>query len=635
MTLRGFSRLFILVLATFSAISGRAQEQQHQARLVVHLLDYLAKDYTGAVGEDGQILSESEYAEQVEFAQTAAKAATEIPELKERPEIAVGVNSLLLSIQAKDGPAKVIPLARSMQTAVLEATKLQVTPNRWPDLDKAAKLYADNCALCHGVTGGGDGPAGVALDPKPANFLDYDAMNAAAPMGEFNTIRLGVPGTGMAPYPQISDEDTWSLAAYVLSLRHQAPQADPGLVFDDELLKKSSTLSDIDLAAFLNVSLDEKNGKLAAVRLHSESSDKVNTLAAARDLLKQSSDAFAKGDFKAAKDFALQSYLQGVEPVEPRLRTSDSRIVVEVEEAMIAVRAAIEEQSPQEEFSKRIATAQQVIDKADALLGSGSIDSKVAFVAASGILLREGFEAALIILALLSVIRAMGVKGAAYWVHAGWILAVALGVLCWFLLGVAFDISGAAREVMEGFTSLLAVIILITVGFWLHRHAEIGRWTKFLKEKVQHAADTQNLIGLFTISFIAVFREAIETVLFLRVIWFDADPSAKTSILSGLVLTAVFILVGAWAAVKYSAKLPISKLFTASALIMGALAFILTGKGVHSLQEAGYVSVNSIMPYLRWELFGIYPSVETLLSQIVVLAIVIVLWMQGKKTSPA
>lgn len=638
MTFRSFfSRLFVLIAFTSPLTFGmaRAEEQQHQARLVVHLLDYLAKDYSGAVGEDGKVLSDSEYAEQVEFAQTAAKAATEIPELIAKPEIASGVTSLLSAIQAKEAPSKIIPLARAMQAAVLDATKLQVTPQRWPNLDKAAKLFADNCALCHGSTGAGDGPAGVSLDPKPANFTDHEAMDAAAPMGEFNTIRLGVPGTGMAPYPQLSDEDTWSLAAYVVSLRHMAPASDLGLTFDDELLKKSSTLNDIDLAQYLGVPLEEKGGKLAAVRLHKEATDKVNTLAIARDLLNQSSDAFAKGDFKTAKDLALQSYLQGIEPVEPRLQAVDSSIVVEIEEAMIAVRGAIEKRAPASELEEKITSALTTIDKADSLLGTKGVDARVAFVAASGILLREGFEAALLILSLLSVIRAMGAKRAAHWVHGGWILAVALGVLCWFLLGVVFDVSGAARELMEGFTSIFAVFVLITVGFWLHRHAEIGRWTKFLREKVQHAVDTKNLIGLASISFLAVFREALETVLFLRVIWFDADQSARTSMLSGLGITFVFIIASSWAAIRFSAKLPVSKLFQFSAYIMGALAFILTGKGVHSLQEAGTVSVHSIVPYLRWELLGVYPSVETLLSQILVLALVVFLWVKGKKPSPA
>lgn len=633
MTFRS-SLSFLLLIISFVPLSLRADDQ-HQARLTVHLLDYLAKDYGGAVSETGEVLSEFEYAEQVEFATTAAKASTEIPELKARPEISQGVNELLLAIQAKTAPSKIVPLARAMQVSVLEATQLKVTPARWPNLKKAADLYAAQCAICHGAEGAGDGAAGQGLDPKPANFLDHDMMDAAAPLGEFNTIRLGVPGTGMAPYPNLSDDDTWSLAAYVIALRHKAPSADLGLVFDRVLLEKAATSNDIELAKHLGVALEEKNGKLAAVRLHQESTETVNTLTIAKDHLASAEKSFLEGDVKTAKEFALRSYLEGIEPVEPRIRTENPELLITLETVMGAVRNAIEQKAPIAEVKAKAEIARTAIDEADALLKSSSIDSRVAFLAASGIMLREGFEAALIILSLLAVIRAMGAARAAYWVHGGWILAVILGVVSWFLLGAVFDISGAARELMEGFTSLFAVAVLVVVGFWLHRHSEIGRWTKFLKEKVQHAVDTKNLLGLATISFLAVFREAFETVLFLRVIWFDADSGAKTSLISGVLVTSVFIIAAAGLAVRYSAKLPVSRLFTLSAYIMGVLAFILTGKGVHSLQESGLLTSTPAMPYLRWELAGLYPSWETLIAQILVLTLVVVLWVRGKKPSPA
>ena len=507
---------FLPLLLLLLPLTLRADDQ-HQARLTVHLLDYLAKDYGGAVGEDGNVLSESEYAEQVEFATTAAKAVTEIPELKLRPEISRGVDELLGSIQAKAAPSKIIPLARSMQVALLDATKLQVTPARWPNLKKAADLYAAQCAICHGDEGAGDGPAGQGLDPKPANFLDHKAMDAASPLGEFNTIRLGVPGTGMTPYPNLSDDDTWSLAAYVIALRHKAPNADLGLVFDRALLEKAATSNDIDLAKHLGVALEEENGKLAAVRLHQETGETVNTLTIAKDHLASAEKSFLEGDVKAATEFALRSYLEGIEPVEPRILTEDPELLITLETVMGALRNAIERKAPIDEVQTKIQVARAALDEADSRLRSAGIDSRVAFLAASGIMLREGFEAALIILSLLAVIRAMGVVRAALWVHGGWILAVVLGIFSWFFLGAVFDISGAARELMEGLTSLFAVAVLVVVGFWLHRHSEIGRWTKFLKEKVQHAVDTKNLIGLATISFLAVFREAFETVLFLRV----------------------------------------------------------------------------------------------------------------------
>lgn len=625
----------VVFLLSFLSFSLFAEEQQHSARLVVHLLDYLAKDYPGAVDETGKLLSESEYAEQVEFVDTAFKASGEIPELASREDIKAKITALHDSIEAKGAPSKVTSLARSIQVDLLAATHLAVSPLHWPNREKGQKLFADNCSICHGASGAGDGPGGVALNPKPANFLDHGKMDGAAPLGAFNTIRLGVQGTGMAAWQKFSDDETWALAFYVIALRHQKPTEDIKLDFDDKLLKQSATLSDFELAKVLGVDLKEKNGKLATIRFHQENSEKVNTLDLSRTYLHDAEEAYKKGDHEAAKGSALRSYLEGIEPVEPRLKAQDPAMVSELETVMFVVRSSIEKNGSPAELHSAIEAALVKIDQVDESLKSKGIDSRVAFAAASGILLREGFEAALLILSLLSVVNALGARRAALWVHAGWVAALALGVTCWFVLGVLFDISGAQRELLEGSTSLVAVLVLIGVGFWLHRHSEIGRWTRFIKSKVQTAIDGKNLIGLASISFLAVFREAIESVLFLRVIWFDANSSAKTAMLTGTGLTLAFIIVSCWLAVKYSAKLPISQLFKISAYIMAILAFILTGKGIHALQESGLISINHILPYLRWELIGIYPSTETLLSQVVIMSLIAVLWIQGRKPSEA
>ena len=102
-----------------------------------------------------------------------------------------------------------------------------------------------------------------------------------------------------------------------------------------------------------------------------------------------------------------------------------------------------------------------------------------------------------------------------------------------------------------------------------------------------------------------------------------------------MTFASAFIIAAASLAVRYSTKLPVSRLFTLSAYIMGVLAFILTGKGVHSLQESGLITSTPAVSYLRWELAGLYPSWETLIAQVSVLALVVILWIRGKIPSPA
>src|SRR5205823_2391174 len=120
-------------------------------------------------------------------------------------------------------------------------------------------------------------------------------------------------------------------------------------------------------------------------------------------------------------------------------------------------------------ISEQAAEIQQTFNQIGALLETETLTPWLAFLAAAAVVLREGFESILIIFAFLTFIRATGEKSVSKWIHFGWILALGAGVLTWFLAGTLIHLSGAKREVIEGMTTLLAVIVLLYVGFWLHR----------------------------------------------------------------------------------------------------------------------------------------------------------------------
>jgi high-affinity iron transporter len=152
----------------------------------------------------------------------------------------------------------------------------------------------------------------------------------------------------------------------------------------------------------------------------------------------------------------------------------------------------------------------------------------VAFGAAFSIFLREGFEAVLIVIVLISILRAMGQSEAVRWVHFGWIAAVASGLAIWFASGLLLAIGSVRRELMEGSISVLAVAVLIYVGFWLHRYSEVKKWHAYLEAKLRHGLTKGSFRVLALVSFLAVFRESFEVVLFLRAIWIDLDSSGQT-----------------------------------------------------------------------------------------------------------
>lgn len=252
---------------------------------------------------------------------------------------------------------------------------------------------------------------------------------------------------------------------------------------------------------------------------------------------------------------------------------------------------------------------------------------------AFGILLREGFEAVLLIVALLGVLRASGAKNARRWVHGGWIAAVALGAVVWFFSGWLMGISGMGRELMEGITGTLTVGILLYIGFWLHSRTEITRWKSFIHHQVKSALEDKNLIQLAFISFLAAFREAIETVLFLRAIWLEGGNDSKLFLGLGVLAAFGAVLLLGWLLLTFSARIPVKTLFNVSSLIMVGLSIILTGKAVHSFQEVDLARVTASPLDLHWDWLGFYPTWEVQLAQLVVLSLSIFLWIQGKKPS--
>src|SRR5262245_3314091 len=203
---------FIFLLLTFClAASFWCAKPPEAPRLIVHLLDYLAQDYGGAV-LGGKVVNEGEYREQVEFMALVMQAEKELPADSKEPEFRDGLLQLQSLILQKADPSQVATLARRLQSDLLKLSGLQVAPGRWPDLARGAAIYGQNCAVCHGVEGRGNGPAAGGLDPPPANFHEAERMDLFTPLKGFNSIRLGIPGTPMASFPNLTDQEIWDLS---------------------------------------------------------------------------------------------------------------------------------------------------------------------------------------------------------------------------------------------------------------------------------------------------------------------------------------------------------------------------------------------------------------------------------------
>ncbi|HEX8262434.1 MAG TPA: FTR1 family protein, partial [Allosphingosinicella sp.] len=242
------------------------------------------------------------------------------------------------------------------------------------------------------------------------------------------------------------------------------------------------------------------------------------------------------------------------------------------------------------------------------------------FLGAFTILLREGLEALLIVVAMLAFLRKADRAEMVRPVHWGWIAALIAGVATWWAATHLVSISGASRELTEGFGSILAAVILLFVGIWMHGKAQADEWQRYIREKVGQALSRKSAWFLFLLAFIAVYREVFETILFFAAL---SAEGRLAPLLGGAAAAAALLGLIAVLMLRYSRKLPIAKFFTYSSALIAMLAVVLAGKGVAALQEAGMIGVTPLGSAPRVEILGLYPTVEGLLAQLAALAVLL------------
>lgn len=341
--------------------------------------------------------------------------------------------------------------------------------------------------------------------------------------------------------------------------------------------------------------------------------------AIAKTKLGESVIALQSGNRAAAAKLALSAYLDGFEPVEPALATRNRQLFEKIEAAMVSYRALVANGTPTEVQAAH-QRLQGMLDEADKVLAPSENDAVAAFIGALTILLREGLEALLVVVAMLAFLKKAERSDVVVYVHAGWVAALAAGGITWGVATYLVGVSGASRELTEGLSSLFAAVVLLGVGMWMHNKSVAGRWQIYLKEKLSSALNKRTAWFLFSLAFVAVYREVFETVLFYTALWSEGNG---WPLLAGLGSGMALLALLAWVLLRTSARLPIGQFFAVSSTLVAALSVILAGKGIAGLQEAGLVHVNS-MAIPRIDLLGIYPSWQTVLAQLAVLLVVVV-----------
>ena len=634
------ARLFLavaLVALAHLPQAARAQDTAPSAEVAWRLLDYIAVDYPGAVSK-GRIISEAEYAEMREFSASVRSRIGALPASSAKPQLLTEANALIASVDQRGEPADVARQARTLATDLLKAYPVPLAPRQAPDLARGAALYAEQCASCHGAAGKGDGPNAKGLEPPPIAFTDLARARERSLFGLYQVIGQGLDGTAMASFAHLPSEDRWSLAFYVGTLAYsreaarageQAWRAGPhmrGVVPDLQVLTQTTPAS---LAA--RVGEPQATQLMAYLRGHPEAvaTPSSGGLDVARRKLAESLAAYQAGERKRAEELALSAYLDGFEPVEPLLRARDGALMARIEGAMGALRASLGRGAPPTEVSAQVARLQSLFDQAGQALAPEQASAASSFLGAFTILLREGVEALLIVIAMIAFLRKAERRDVLAYVHGGWIAALVAGGLTWAAATYLISISGASRELTEGFGSLVSAVVLISVGVWMHGKAQAGAWQAYIRDKLSAALSKRSAWFLFLLAFLVVYREVFETILFYAALW---SQGGQLAMVSGAALAVVCLAVIAWALLSYSKRLPIAQFFSYSSILIAVLAVVLAGKGVAGLQEAGILDVRPLAALPRIEVLGVFPTWEGLLAQLLTLtAVVVGFWAAGRR----
>ncbi|MFJ4144478.1 FTR1 family protein [Pseudomonas sp. NPDC089734] len=620
-----FMAWLLLPLLAFCSFSSLADPVDGAAQ-ALHLLDYIGADYPATVAE-GKVIDESEYREQVEFLGVLQGLIVALPQRAERAALEQGVAALQDAVNTRQDGALVARQARQLGAKLAVAYEVSQAPIITPDPVRGAPLYAQNCAVCHGDIGAGDGPAGIGMTPAPANLRDAARLDRLSLYDIYNTLGLGVSGTDMPAFAdQLDDRQRWDIATYIASFSAQ-PVSSP-----------AKTFNLADLARQTPAEVNAAEGPEVAATFRAQRAQPPQVQRGPAQLLDYTSStldkslaAYGAGDHEQAYDLSVAAYLEGFELVESSLDNVDANVRKETEKALMAYRQSLQDGLPLAQAAQKLEAAKARLKESAGLLGSDGLSVSLSYISGLLILLREGLEAILVLAAILAFLRNTGQQSAVRSVNVGWGLALLAGLATWALAAYVIDVSGAQRELLEGATALFASVMVLWLGVWMHDRRHAAAWQDYVKSSLVGGGGR---FGFAVLAFFSVYRELFEVILFYETLWLQAGPAGHNAVLAGGA-TALVLLVGlAWVILRGSAKLPLSLFFGINAALLCALSVVFAGHGVKALQEAGIFGTRPV-PFFEFDWLGIHADAYSLSAQAVALLAIAVLYGRSRLKGPA
>lgn len=463
--------------------------------------------------------------------------------------------------------------------------------------------------------GGGDtGAAGRAAAAKllPAAERTRDAARSADWTAAAEAYRAVVNGWTPAERGIRGDNPAvYGLLETKMSLLRVALQAEP--VRGDAALAESGAL--------VTLLSDYSEGKTVN---SADTSGEPASIEGLISYLNKASASAGAGDSPAAAA-VMEQFITAWPSAEGEVQIASPQVYANIENESTAVTGYLLSDPPK--LTEAMAVMDNMLSELTPLAG----DKTYTAWDAALILLREGLEAILILSALLAYLRREA-PAARRWVWSGAAagLAASIGLAVLLTYTISQAAAGGTRELIEGIAGLFAVVMMLTIGRWLHGKSGTASWKNYVDRRMQGALAQGNLWSLFLIALLAILREGAETTIF----YAGMAPAIATSqLLLGIGGALVVLIIAGYAIIALSARLPIAAFFRAATALIYYLVFRFLGESIHALQIAGRLPAHaeSILPSIGW--LGLYPTWETFVPQMLILAYIFWEMLRGRPSA--
>jgi FTR1 family protein len=650
----------LLYLALSCATVLHAQEEP--VKRLANIVGVAIGEYGKGVDAQGHLISAQEHEESVGFLQDAEGVAARLSGPQSITARAI-IDTLLTAARANRPPQELAVIGARLQAALGTAGALDL-PAHPIDLGAGAALFARNCASCHGDHGQGTGHG---PDAPPAIGTEA-LMHGVSPALAFRVVSVGVRNTAMPAWsPTLTPDQRWNTIAYLSSLRsqptdraegeglyfqrcaschgaegagtaqftHDLSHVPPAIgTFDWQAEHSDSALAAVirdgvagtamppahdltDAQALSIVAFLRTMANKAAAASAMASLDSTQPGAHVMALVNQCLVDARGGRMRDAQDRAFDSYI-AFEPLETVARAKNPGLIATMERHFADLKGAINASDLRE--AERARDAIEVGMPAVMTLNQPTAGGFSAFLQSFLIIVREGFEAILVVGAVVAFLLKTGHREQLRSIWVGTALGVLASGVTAVILATVLRALPASSEIIEGATLLVAVAVLFSVSYWLISKVEAAKWQQFIKEKVTTALAQGGGTALAFVAFLAVYREGAETALFYQALLNTgphlALPLGLGIAAGGIVLAVIFTLF-----YRFGVRIPLRPFFTVTSALLYYMAFVFAGKGIRELQEGGAVSITIVHGFPSVEAMGIFNSVETLLAQFVLLAL--------------